>query len=203
MNDTIATQPSTRRGVYPGSFNPPTIAHVAIAEAALAQCQLTSITFAISRRALAKEATDDADRPRMTDRIEVLRTMVAADRRFELLVTEKQLIVDIADGFDVVVMGADKWQQIQDPTFYGDDLAARDQAMAALPELALFPRRPFSTNGAPTLRLDANVLDLIDAVSSSRARAGDDHLMVDAARVFDRKTGAWTDPDRYETYLRS
>ncbi len=189
--------------MYPGSFNPPTIAHVAIAEAALAQCQLTSITFAISRRALAKEATDDADRPRMTDRIEVLRTMVAADRRFELLVTEKQLIVDIADGFDVVVMGADKWQQIQDPTFYGDDLAARDQAMAALPELALFPRRPFSTNGAPTLRLDANVLDLIDAVSSSRARAGDDHLMVDAARVFDRKTGAWTDPDRYETYLRS
>ena len=51
-----------RRGVYPGSFDPPTIAHVAIAEAALLQAGLDRLDFAISRIALGKEERTDFER---------------------------------------------------------------------------------------------------------------------------------------------
>lgn len=190
-----------RRGVYPGSFNPPTVAHVAIAQAAIDQCNLETLTFAISKRALAKEEVDQADRPRFVDRVAVMEQMVASHDRFELLVTDQQLIVDIAASFDVVVLGADKWVQIQDPAFYGDDAAVRDQALNALPELALVPRPPFPTDGVPTLDLEANVAAMIETVSSTLARGGDRSLMVPSARAFDEDTGAWTDPDRYERHL--
>ena len=139
----------------------------------------------------------------MADRIQVLEELVAGHDGFALLVTDKQLIVDIAEGFDVVLLGADKWIQIQDPVFYDNDPVARDRAMEALPEIALVPRPPFDTLDAPTVPLDPSVVQLIEAVSSSRARAGAPELMADAARDFDRETGAWTDPQRYERYLAS
>lgn len=187
--------------MYPGSFNPPTVAHLAIAQAAIDQRNLETLTFAISKRALAKEDVDQADRPRFVDRIAVMEQMVAGNDRFELLVTDQQLIVDIAASFDVVVLGADKWVQIQDPVFYGDDVTVRDRALDALPELALVPRPPFPTDGAPTLDLHADVAAMIETVSSTLAREGDRSLMVPAARAFDEDTGAWTDPDRYERLL--
>ena len=37
------------------------------------------------------------------------------------MVTDAQLIVDIARDYDVVVMGADKWAQVRDAAWYGDD----------------------------------------------------------------------------------
>lgn len=187
--------------MYAGSFNPPTIAHVAIAHVALKQCRLDSVTFAVSERALAKEAADAGNRPRMIDRIAVLRQLVDENPGFELLITPKQLIVEIAEGFDVVVMGADKWTQIQDPVFYGNDPARRDQAMNDLPDVALIPRPPLSTGDASTLKLSADVAALIDRVSSSRARSGEHELMVEAAKAFDARTGAWTDPQRYERWI--
>ncbi len=49
------------RGVYPGSFDPPTIAHVAIAEAAVTAGALAGLDLAISRVALGKDPT--AQRP--------------------------------------------------------------------------------------------------------------------------------------------
>jgi hypothetical protein len=39
-------------------------------------------------------------------------------------------------------------------------------------------------------------------VSSSEARAGSTEWMAPAARAFDRRTGAWSDPARYEQWLR-
>ncbi len=30
-------------------------------------------------------------------------------------ITDRQLIAEIASGYDVVVMGADKWAQVRDP----------------------------------------------------------------------------------------
>lgn len=188
--------------MYPGSFNPPTIAHVAIAQTAIEQCHLQSVTFAVSQQALAKEAVDATDRPRMADRLTVLTEMAAAHDGFEVLLTPKQLIVDIAEGFDVVILGADKWLQIQDPVFYDDDVAKRDQALSRLPEVALVPRPPLSTGEAPTLRLDDDVAALIDQVSSTQARSGDLAMMVAAAQAFDKSTGAWTDRQRYERWLR-
>ncbi|WP_419919708.1 hypothetical protein [Candidatus Poriferisocius sp.] len=44
-----------RIGVYPGSFNPPTIGHLAIARAAPAQQGLDRVDLAVSRVALGKE----------------------------------------------------------------------------------------------------------------------------------------------------
>ncbi len=42
-------------GVYPGSFDPPTVAHLAIAEAARDQAGLDRVVLAVSRAALGKE----------------------------------------------------------------------------------------------------------------------------------------------------
>ena len=44
-----------RRGVYPGSFNPLTVAHLAIADAAFHTARLERLDLAISRAALGKD----------------------------------------------------------------------------------------------------------------------------------------------------
>jgi hypothetical protein len=54
--------------------------------------------------------------------------------------TEAQLVADIAAGYDVCVVGADKWHQLQDVRFYGGSAEARDVALARLPRLAIAPR---------------------------------------------------------------
>ena len=52
----------TRRAAFPGSFNPLTVGHLAVAEAARAQCALDMVDLIVSRVALAKE---DVQRPRI------------------------------------------------------------------------------------------------------------------------------------------
>ena len=47
-------------GVYPGSFNPPTTAHLAIAEAARTHHRLDRVVLSVSRSALAKEDVPDS-----------------------------------------------------------------------------------------------------------------------------------------------
>ena len=91
-------------------------------------------------------------------------------------VTEQRLLVDIARGYDVLIMGADKWAQVNDPHYYDDDPAHRDAAIAALPELAIAPRPPLAV--PERWRLD--VADEHAAVSSSAVRAG--HRGVDESR---------------------
>ena len=89
--------------MFPGSFNPPTLAHLAI---------------------------------------EVLRASCAAIDGLGVVVSRLQLIADLADGYDVVIIGADKWHQIHDVQFYGGSLAHRDSAIARLPAVAIAPRPP-------------------------------------------------------------
>jgi hypothetical protein len=181
-------------GAYPGSFNPPTLAHLAIAAAARDRFGLARVDLALSRRALGKE---DVERPLLRHRVEVLE---ALSRRLPWLgvrVTEAQLVADIAAGYDVLVLGADKWHQVLDPSFYGDSLEERDRAVARLPRLAIAPRPPL---GVPPEHL-LDVPAVFGAMSSTRARAGAVELMVPEAADFDRRTGAWTDPDRYEAWL--
>ena len=127
-----------RRGCYPGSFNPPTLAHLAIAEAALASCGLSRLDLVVSRVALAKE---HVEHPPFDDRLAVLDAVVAARRpRLGLVVTDAQLVVDVARGYDLLVLGADKWDQVLDPAYYGGSPEARDAAVAALPPVAVVPR---------------------------------------------------------------
>ena len=90
-------------------------------------------------------------------------------------------------------MGADKWAQVNDPRYYGDDERARDDAVAALPELAIAPRPPFAVPQDAALSLPPEHA----AVSSSAVRAGERAWMSPAAAEFDIRTGAWSDPERY------
>ncbi len=129
-------RPPIRRAVYPGSFDPPTIAHLAIAVATLEQCRCDSLTFMLSRAALGKEDRDDT----VDKRASRLRTLVD-DRRFVVEITATRLIAEISQGYDIVVIGADKWEQVLNPSWYADE-AARDAAVASLPHVALVPRPP-------------------------------------------------------------
>lgn len=183
--------------MYPGSFNPPTIGHLAIAQAARDQRGLDRVDLAVSRVALGKEL---AVVPAFEDRISVLEASVADFDGIEVVVTDHQLLVDIAHGYDVVIMGADKWAQVQDPAFYRDSVEARDRAVGTLLELdlAIAPRPPFEVPAGAEL----NVSPEMAAVSSSGARQGRLEWMTPAARAFDYATGAWSDPDRYDRAAR-
>lgn len=187
-------------GVYPGSFNPPTTAHLAIAGAARDAHALEAVVLSVSRSALAKEGVDH---PRFDHRIEVLEASVAHLDWLSIRVTDHQLLAHVARGFDLLVVGADKWWQIQDPVWYDGDPAARDAAMAQLPRVAVVPR-PDTDLPRPDLPPELILpvpIELTGGVSSTRARAGAVELMTEAARRFAQRTGAWLDPERYERWL--
>lgn len=184
----------SRAGVYPGSFNPPTVAHLAIAEAACRQRGLDRVDLAVSVAALDKE---HVTLPLLEHRIEVLERTAASRAWLGVLVTEAQLIADIAAGYDLVVMGADKWHQVLDPRYYGDSPGARDAAFARLPEVAVAPRPPLEIPPERALVLP----DELGAVSSSAVRDGAHRWMTPEAAAFDADTGAWSDPARYRAWL--
>ena len=178
-----------RRGVYPGTFNPPTVAHLAVADAARAQRGLHTVDLVLSRRPINKEHVEV---PSFADRVAVLEAVSRRIGWLQVKITEATLIVDIAEGYDVVIMGADKWEQVKDPRYYADDVA-RDDAVRRLPEVALAPRPPVNIPIGMALHLP----DHFGEVSSSAVRAGHAHWMLPEAAEFDRLTGAWSDTERY------
>jgi Cytidylyltransferase-like len=179
-------------GVYPGSFNPPTLAHLAIADAACHAGGLEQVDLVVSVTPLGKQAVTV---PTLDERLAVLEAVVADRPHLGLRVTEAQLLVDIAADADAVVLGADKWDQINDPVWYGGSVAARDEATSRLPLVLVAPRPPFGLPLPIPGRLI--VLDVEVAMSSTGARAGHRDWMAPAAAAFDEATGAWTDPARY------
>ncbi|MDH3301812.1 MAG: hypothetical protein OES24_15040 [Acidimicrobiia bacterium] len=179
------------RGVFPGSFNPPTVAHLAIARAARDRHGLDAVDLVVSRRSLAKE---EVEHPRFDDRIEVIRRSIESHSWLDVVVTEAQLLVDIARGYDLLIVGADKWAQIRELKWY-DTPEARDLALAELPPTAIVPRHGYTHPNDRVLDLDDSTLA---SVSSTRARAGEIELMAPAARRFALETGAWIDPARYQ-----
>ena len=180
----------TRRGVYPGMFNPPTRAHIEIALTAARSHGLTRVDFALSITPLGKQQVQT---PTFDHRLEVVRRSVETIDGLGVVVTEAQLVADIAEGYDVVVMGADKWAQVNDPAWYRDDPAERDAAVARLPTVALAPRPPHAIPDEHRLPVPDDLLE----ISSTAARAGRVDWMTAAAAEFDRATGAWSDPSRY------
>lgn len=183
-----------RRGVYPGSFNPPTVAHLAIAEAARNQRELDLVVFMVSRQALAKELVTH---PRLNHRLEVLAESVAEHEWLTVSVTDRQLLAEVAEGFEVLIMGADKWDQIQQPHWYENE-SHRERSLRSLPELAVAPRPPIPVDESHLLSID---VDATGTVSSTAARAGALELMLPAARQFAELTGAWINPPRYDVWL--
>jgi phosphopantetheine adenylyltransferase len=173
-------------GCYPGSFNPPTIAHLAVAQAAVRAAGLARLDLVLSRVALGKE---DLEVPTLDDRAAVLREVAASRPWLGVVVTDARLIVDIAEGYDAVVMGADKWRQVNDESWYASE-AERDAAVARLPRVLVAPR-------AGDHPADVEVLDVGDEhhhVSASDVRSGADHAagwILPEAAAFAQATGAW------------
>lgn len=182
-----------RVGVYPGTFNPPTPAHLEIAAAARRRHRLQRVDLAVSRISLGKE---DLERPLLEHRVAVLEADVAEVDWLAVVVTDARLIVEIARGYDVVIMGADKWAQVRDASWYRSP-ADRDRALAELPVLAIAPRPPYTVPVEHLLDVPPDLTE----VSSTAARDGRRDLMTPAAARFDEQTGAWTDPARYERWL--
>lgn len=161
------------RAVFPGSFDPVTVAHVAVADAVRAQLGVSTVDLVISRIALAKEHRRTTPAEHRAAAIERLR-----DARPWLrgLVTDAQLLADIAAGYDVLVIGADKWDQLLDVRFYGGSSHARDDALARLPRLAVAPRAGASLPSHDQAMVEeVHVLD-VDGhhheVSSTAVRGG-------------------------------
>jgi predicted RNA-binding protein with PIN domain len=187
-----------RAGVYPGSFDPLTVAHVAIAEAALQRASLDRIDLVISRSALGKE---DRAHSSVEARLDAIGRAARVRPWLHGAETHAQLITDIARGYDAVVMGSDKWAQVRDPAWYGGDASARDAAVDALPRVLVVPRPGFHADGAEALAIDPALAH----VSSTRARAGEHHLRAPGTRrrlivdgnnvIGSRPDGWWRDLD--------
>lgn len=162
--------PVLRHGAFPGSFDPLTVAHLAIADAAHAQCALDRLDLVVSRVPLAKE---DRTQAPVADRLAAIEAAAAERPWLGARGTEAQLLADIAEGYDLLVVGADKWLQLHDPRFYGGSEAAMRRALQRLPPVAVAPRAgvPLPADGP------AFVLDVDPAhhhVSSTAVRAGRD-----------------------------
>jgi Cytidylyltransferase-like len=193
----------TGLAVYPGSFDPPTVAHLAIVEAALGHAD--RVRLVLSEVALGKEVPPGGTSVEV--RREVLEAAIDRRRGVEVGVTAARLVVDIAEeaGADAVVVGSDKWAQVVDPSWYGGSVEARDAVLVRLPTVLLVPRAGAATAAQPgpdrsaplPVAVEVVRLELPEAlrtVSSTRARGGEADLMVEAART----SGHWgrAAPDR-------
>lgn len=159
------------RAAYPGTFDPPTVAHVAIAEATARQCGVERVDFVLNEAPLGKAGV----RP-LEVRRAMLEAVAAARPWLAVVVTDRLHLADIADGYDVLVLGADKWAQVLDVAFYAS-AEARDAALARLPRLALAPRHGMAVpDGCVVLDVD------LSHISSTAARAGALDLVAPEAR---------------------
>lgn len=157
------------RAVFPGTFDPLTVAHVAVADAVRAELDVVTVDLVISRVALAKEHVATPVEARIAGilRLREERPWLHAG------VTPAQLLVDIAAGYDVLVVGADKWHQLHDVRFYGGSGVARDEALARLPRVAVAPRTGAGLPADP----DVHVLSVPrehHGISSTAVRDGMD-----------------------------
>jgi cytidyltransferase-like protein len=171
------------RAAYPGTFDPPTVAHLAIAEAVLAQGDVDEVHLVVSRQPLGKDPVV----PPFEHRIAVLEAVAASRSWMQVTVTSSRLIAEVAAGYDAVILGADKWRQVIDPGWYGGSAEGRDGAVASLPRVLLAPRG--DRLEALTLPSGAVVLEIAEQhrlVSSTGVRAGRrDWMLPEAASIYE------------------
>jgi nicotinic acid mononucleotide adenylyltransferase len=171
------------RAAYPGTFDPPTVSHLAIAEAALAQGGVDEVHLVVSRQPLGKDPVV----PPFEHRIAVLEAVATSRPWMRITVTTARLIADVAAGYDALILGADKWRQVVDPAWYGGSAASRDAAVASLPRVLLVPRGDpvdalILPPGAVVLDIGAQHRD----VSSTAVRAGRrDWMLPEAASTYE------------------
>lgn len=136
-----------------------------MAEAAREACGLDRVDLVLSQVTLGKEGRPG---PTPAERLGVLRQVAESRPWLSARVTNARLIADCAAGYDVVILGTDKWEQVVDAAWY-DSPPARDVAVASLPQVALAPRGRVPTDLPP----GAVVLDVaLHDVSSTAVRDG-------------------------------
>ncbi|HEY7061612.1 MAG TPA: hypothetical protein VII06_09045 [Chloroflexota bacterium] len=123
-------------GVLPGSFDPLTAAHAALARAALRHGGLDSLLFLLSVYVVDK---GDAAQAALADRALVLTRHVARRPRCGVAVCNRGLYVEEAEALMPLlpagamlwfVVGFDKIVQVFDPRYYADRAAALDRLFA-------------------------------------------------------------------------
>jgi nicotinamide-nucleotide adenylyltransferase len=123
-------------GVLPGSFDPFTAAHAALARAALRHGGLNSLLFLLSVYVVDK---GDAACAALADRALVLARYAARRPRYGVAVCNRGLYVEEAEALAPLlpagaalwfVVGYDKIVQVFDPRYYADRTAALDRLFA-------------------------------------------------------------------------
>jgi nicotinic acid mononucleotide adenylyltransferase len=177
-----------RIGLFAGSFNPLTDAHVAVASAARSSLQLDLVLWTLASVTIDKERVERASLP---DRITQLSVYAALDASGAVALTNQGLYVDqaaalrqvVAHGAQlVIVVGFDKIIQLFDPRYYEDRTAALDE-LFELADMAVVPRsgegerelwallhRPENEPYAPHVR-SVDVPSAFATASSTAARA--------------------------------
>ena len=210
--------------VFPGSFNPPTIAHLALLEQAEQFAQAQSATTGDVRlyAAVSKRITDkeNVDRPLLLDRIVLIERVVRKHlARAGVMLFNRGLYVEQADAVhstfpDVkrlfFLIGFDKIVQILDPRYYSDRDAALWE-LFRLAELLVAPRGQDGPDALETLlarpenqpfRAHIHALPFDPAyrgVSSTRIREQNDRYAGDEppeVRQFIRETRVYEPSER-------
>lgn len=145
--------PPRRLALLPGSFNPPTNAHLALAAAARTSGQVDAVSYTLASRTVNKERVEGAA---LADRLLLLDRIVRERDGEGVVLVNRGLYVEQAKiarttwpalrdlGF---VVGYDKIVQIFDPRYYDDYRAALD----TLFDLAFFLVAPRADSGSADL----------------------------------------------------
>jgi nicotinamide-nucleotide adenylyltransferase len=217
-----------RLALLPGSFNPPTKAHLALAGVALATGSIDRLDFLLASRTVNKEQIQGAS---LSDRLLLLEALVDGRPELGVVLVNRGLYVDQAEiiraalpSLDELtfVVGFDKIVQIFDPRYYQD----RDSSLDRLFALARFLVAPRGSADIDDLRCllersenrrYANRISPLELdwdyrqMSSSRLRAHEHDALHDAPRLvldFARETGAYgglgktENPSMKERYSR-
>jgi cytidyltransferase-like protein len=167
------------RAAVPGSFDPLTVAHLGIAEAARDHLDLERVDLVISVVALAKEKKAGV---RLQERVACLELAAETRPWLGVVVTDLPYVSDIAEPYDVVIVGADKWAQLFDVRFH-ETPEAHEAALAKLPRPLIVPRPPWPVPDEYRLDLPEDFSE----VSATAVRHGRKDWMAPEAR----QIGAW------------
>ncbi len=139
--------------VLPGSYNPPTNAHLALGQASLQAIPGAQLSLSLGTTIINKERTERAT---LLDRLLLLDHIARRCGTFGVLLTNRGLYVEQAEALHSTfpqasalyfVVGFDKIEQIFDPRYYQD----RDAALTRLFALASFLVAPRSSRETPDL----------------------------------------------------
>jgi nicotinamide-nucleotide adenylyltransferase len=144
--------------VLPGSYNPPTNAHLALGQASLQTVPDAQLYLSLGTTIINKERTERAT---LLDRLLLLNHIARRYGTFGVLLTNRGLYVEQAEALRSAfpqasalyfVLGFDKIEQIFDARYYQD----RDAALTRLFALASFLVAPRDSHEAPDLTILLN-----------------------------------------------